>query len=109
MASFMLFAFATIGLTFIMLHGDDPTGFLAEKRGEILGGDDTTRLYKLFTCSQCMGFWSGAFCGILLFSELNLYGLMLVLASGFAGSGLATTYDKVVALIESYTPVSPDE
>jgi len=80
MVSFLLFAFATVGLTFIIVDGSifEPVrGFLERRLPE--------KVYDVFECYQCMGTWCGFICGALAFGFHPLF----IILSGFAGSFLA--------------------
>ena len=80
MVAFLLFALATIGLTFIIVDGSifEPVRRILEKRLP-------EKVYDVFECYQCMGTWCGFICGAMVFG-LNPTFIVL---SGFAGSFLA--------------------
>lgn len=80
MVAFLLFAFATIGLTMIIVDGSifEPVRcFLEKKLPE--------KVYDVFECYQCMGTWCGFICGAMAFGLNPLF----IILSGFAGSFLA--------------------
>jgi hypothetical protein len=52
----------------------------------------------MITCHQCTGFWSGILCGIILVS----WNPFIILACGFAGSGLGLWSDTLLKLVENF-------
>ncbi|MDR0610199.1 MAG: DUF1360 domain-containing protein [Planctomycetaceae bacterium] len=77
MVDFVLFALATVGMTLILVRGTlfQPfRDFLAnraerirsyrEQKGLRSGFTLTEFLLGLISCTQCMGFWCGLFCGV---------------------------------------------
>lgn len=59
---------------------------------------------SIWMCHQCMGFWSGLFCG------LCLEGFVIKsLLYGFAGSFLAPVFQSIMTLIEAKTFVAMQE
>ena len=110
---FTLFAFATIGLTLIIVHGtifENLRSFVAAEAKRIQRHREKkdlparfsffVTLDKILTCTQCAGFWSGLFCGLFLISHesvaidwtsgANLFNrLFMLFCCGTAGSFLA--------------------
>jgi hypothetical protein len=97
--NFILFCFATIGLTNIIVHG--------KVLDEIKVCGRTVRgwLYKwhftkeLSSCYECSGFWAGMICGA-AFVWPNWW---LIPIAGFAGSMLGKTYTDFMFFLESKT------
>jgi hypothetical protein len=56
--SVLLFCLATIGMTHIIVDGSILQWF-RDLMQKVL----PNKLYEVFTCYQCMGFWCGLFCG----------------------------------------------
>ena len=90
---FILFVFGSMGLTHILVDSSlmEPLrkwlrSFLPAKLGEALG------------CHQCIGFWSGLFCGLLITCSP-----LLLLLLGFSGSWFGMVSDTVLSWLESQT------
>jgi hypothetical protein len=80
MTEIILFTFGTIGMTHIIVDGTifEPVRNYIKSRSN---NAFFKILDKIVMCNQCMGFWSGVFCGMLVFK----FGLLLFVA-GCAGS-----------------------
>lgn len=52
---------------------------------------------NLITCHQCTGFWCGLVCGKIILASWNPF---IILACGFAGSGLGLWSDTLLKLVE---------
>jgi len=126
---FLLFCMGSIGLTAILVDGKIFQPFremlernvaMATERFEKMRNRPSVMprtwsgfLLAILTCYQCCGFWSGLFCGLLLtFSywsyphmsiSLYIWGALLELMCGFAGSFLAVIYIKLLDLIHEKT------
>jgi hypothetical protein len=74
---FIIFVFATIGLTHILVDGSlfEPFRNFVQRFGP-------KKLYHLISCYQCLGFWVGLLIGYFLLGG----GLVYTLAGGFTGS-----------------------
>lgn len=76
---FILYVFAVIGLTHIIVDSDMPlVVWLREKGKEILRKFDSqeegkTSWTKLLECYQCCGTWSGFLCGLILLLPSNAW------------------------------------
>ena len=90
---FLLFVFATIGFTNIIVHG---------KIMEVIGIRPWLRSkmkpdhFSVFECYECSGFWCGMIVG------LCLYPWYFILC-GFAGSVLCSTYTDLIYWIRGMT------
>lgn len=97
MASLVLFIFASIGLTFIIVEGkilDEPRKWLKTKL--------SPKVYYLFECYQCSGVWCGGFCGYILLG----HSWQIILASAFAGSFLAYAAAYVLTYLEANSTIT---
>lgn len=126
MIYFLLFCFASVGMTAIIVDGKlfapfrdwliGYSTFLKEKREKYRQKPSFTFVEffeGIVTCYQCCGFWCGLICGLLLtttfpqifvenrphFSILNT--LLMWLCTGAAGSVLADLYVRVIELMFS--------
>lgn len=79
--NFILYCMATIGLTNILLDSN----LFAPVR-DFLQKHLPTKVYEVFECHQCMGFWSGLLTGFILITS-NPFQVFLC---GCAGSFLST-------------------
>lgn len=97
MISFLLFVFASIGLTNILVHGKimDVIGLRCWLK-EHMSSD----WYQLFECYECSGFWAGLFCGVFC-CFAGWYPWWVILLCGFAGSVFSSTYTDVMYLLRS--------
>lgn len=117
MADFLLFCFATVGMTLILVNGSIFQSFrdslnrgvenlqqLREKKGISPSFTLLEFFHSLIHCPQCMGFWSGLFCGLFLLtsdtfalekgSSLLLFNrLFMFFCCGAAGSFLSMFAD----------------
>ncbi len=100
MINFLLFCFATIGMTNIFVDSNlfSPIRNLIQKYL-------WTYVSQIFECHQCMGTWCGFICGYILLSTSPL----LVLMCGCAGSFLASITYLLFELILSHTGSYYDE
>jgi len=122
MVDFLLFAFASIGMTLILVRGTlflPFRNFLAngaerirkrrEKKGLPTRFTLTEFLFGLISCAQCTGFWCGLFCGIFFVTSdtswvwLNSIGprhlfnrILMLFCCGAAGSFLSVIGDIFV-------------
>ena len=97
MATLLLFAFATIGLTNILVHGRI-LDLLMIKGISIRDWMTTPNFSKeLLGCYECTGFWAGMICGS--FFSWHLWWMIPIY--GFAGSVLAQTYTDLMYLLRS--------
>jgi hypothetical protein len=90
---FILFAFAVIGLTNILIEGS-----IFEPLRCVLRKYLPTKVYSVFECPMCMGVWCGWFCGLPY--AHNVWQLLLC---GFAGSCLANSYGHIAMWIPAHT------
>jgi len=111
MLYFILFCFATIGLTSIFVES-----YIFDSFRKWLKDENTisknkivnylnkfkrvkNKLNKIFSCYQCMGFWTGLFNGFVLIS----FNPIIVLCCGFAGSFLAPFSVSLMNYLEAQT------
>lgn len=99
MISFLLYCFATIGLTNIIVD----SSLFAPVRSLIKSWVHSS-VAELFECHQCCGTWCGFICGGFLIS----WNPIIVLMCGFAGSFLASSHYLIVELILSKTDFEVD-
>lgn len=99
MVAFLLFVLSTVGLTNILVHG---------RIMDVIGLRDFARKYLkkidadgVLDCYECMGFWSGLFTGAIFFAHFSWYVIPLVLACGWAGSLLSSTYNEVMYILRA--------
>ena len=93
----LLFCFASIGLTNIIVHGaimDEIWVFGKSLRGWLHNWNFTK---ALSTCYECSGFWAGLVCGTFFFWA-NWW---LIPMAAFAGSMLGKTYTDLMFYLES--------
>lgn len=103
MINFLLFCFATIGMTNIIVDSN-----LFEPIRTWIKNHLHTKISELFECHQCCGTWCGFICGGFLIS----WSLPIVFLCGCAGSFLASTHYLITELILSKTDFQitlPDE
>jgi hypothetical protein len=95
----LLFIFATIGLTNILVHGKilDLIKIRRKTIREWMHFWDWSK--QLFECYECTGFWGGLIAGILVISRDPF----IFISCGFAGSVLSQFYSEIVYLIRSKT------
>jgi hypothetical protein len=93
MVTFLLFVFATIGLTLIIVDGSifEPVRCILEKTLP-------EKVYDVFECYQCMGTWCGFLCGAMAFGLNPVF----IILSGFAGSFLAMFAGLILDKLESH-------
>lgn len=95
----LLFLFAVVGLTDILMNGavldDHHTGLRARLR-RALG-----RYGDVLDCPICTGFWSGIVCALLLFTTNPL----TLLACGCAGAGMMKLHQQATTFLDSHTKV----
>ena len=92
MTNLVIFVLASIGFCNIMIES-----FIMESLRNWIQGRVYPSVYKIFTCYQCMGFWTGLICGLILIS-LNP---LIALCCGFAGSFLSTLAATFLNYLES--------
>lgn len=103
MINFILFCLATIGLASIFVESVIFQPF----RDWLKNSQNDSKyikyikgvLSKIFSCFQCMGFWTGVINGLLLIS----FNPLVVLCCGFAGSFLSPLSATVVNYLEAQT------
>lgn len=95
----LLFIFATIGLTNILVHGKILDLIKIKNRTirEWMHIKDWSK--QLFECYECSGFWGGLIVGVFVVS----YNPFIFISCGFAGSVLSQFYSEIVYLIRSKT------
>lgn len=94
MISFLLFCFAVIGMTNIIVDSN-----LFEPVRDVLKRLLPAYFYQLLECHQCCGTWCGFLCGWLLLSTQ----LPVIFLCGCAGSFLASSHYLLTELILSKT------
>ena len=96
MNTLILFIFATIGLTNIIVHGKilDNIGLRSFLKKNLY-----SEIFELFDCYECTGFWSGVIMGATLISNDPLY----FISCGFAGSVLSQFYSEFIFFLRSKT------
>ena len=106
MISLIIFCFAVIGMTNILVDGSIfgeggliPIRPWLEKKLPLKFPKYGPKIYEMVECHQCMGTWCGFFCGLTLIS----YNPFIIFACGCAGSCLAQTHYLIVELILSKT------
>ena len=101
MAVFLLFATAAVGLTNIIVHGSIFSPVRTWLQRTLKPG-----LYEVFECYQCMGFWCGLLCGIILLHP-PLYFLLYGFSASFLASFLFVIYEFILSKTEF--ELGPDE
>lgn len=96
----VLFAFATIGLSNILVHGKilDVIKIFGKSIRQML--TSSKFLSELLSCYECTGFWSGLMVGFCFFDRHEWYLLFLY---GLAGSVLSQFYSELVFFLRSKT------
>ena len=82
---------ASVGLTWLLKYGtilDRPRRFLVNWKPHFFS--------KLFTCSMCLGFWSGVFVGAAAYVHLGVLSVLVP----FAASGLSWFADTYIEWIQ---------
>jgi hypothetical protein len=99
-SEFLLFVFATIGLTHIIV---DPAAIALPFR---TWADENlpTWLSKMFSCYQCCGAWIGFLMGALLIS----YNPIVIFACGMTGSFLSTWAATYLNYLEAQSIINLD-
>lgn len=127
--NFVLFCFASVGLTTILVHGTIFQSFraaLAERAARIRRRREKKNLPPSFTlieflheligCSQCCGFWCGLFCGFFYLTSDTVWlgyhfwfprflfnRFLMLLCCGLAGSFLAFCFDILAEYVATGT------
>lgn len=122
MIDLLLFAFATIGMTLILVRGSifqpvrntlarsvDRLRRRREKKGYPPSFSLVEFVHELIGCTQCMGFWCGLFCGFFLITSDTFWiwgglsslrylfnRLLMLFCCGAAGSFLASLGDLTI-------------
>jgi len=93
MVELVIFILASAGLTHILVDGEimEPIRVRLEKTL-------TNKIYRVFECHQCAGFWVGIFIGILTFWTLGPVKLLLC---GFMGSWIGMFSSAAIASLDS--------
>lgn len=94
MINFLLYCFATIGLTNIIIDSS-----IFEPFRNFFKLILHEKVYEFFECHQCCGTWCGFLCGYALIS----HNLAVAIMAGFAGSFLASFYYLLRELMISKT------
>lgn len=89
--NFILFAFATIGLTNILVHGAILDHIIIVGRSVRKWMHYWKWSESLFSCYECTGTWAGFFCGGLVISNH----MSIILACGFIG-GLLSAWNNLL-------------
>lgn len=100
MEHFLLFVFAAIGFTLLVVDSyilQDFRNFLKTKLN--------SKIYKVFECYQCMGFWTGIISGAIIIS-LNPF---IIFLCGCAGSFLSMLGGSFLTYLEAITVVSLED
>lgn len=107
MLNFVLFVLATIGLSSILVESVifDPFRQWLKIPNVGLKQFFKSKLSKIFSCFQCMGFWTGLFCGLILVS----FNPFIILCCGFAGSFLSPFASTLINYLEAQTLISMDK
>ncbi len=92
--NFVLFCFATIGMTNIIVDSN-----IFEPIRNWFKDIAPEKIYDLITCHQCCGTWCGFLCGAILLTS-NIW---VILCCGCAGSFLASLNYLITELIISKT------
>ena len=95
MSNLILFTLASIGLTNIMINSVIMAPLRCYLKTKL-----NAKVFEIFECYQCMGFWCGMVCGGLVLSE---HWLAFVLLYGFACSFIANIMFDVHQLILAST------
>jgi hypothetical protein len=98
MEKFLLFLLASVGLTQIIIDSKIMQGF-RDLMKKVL----SEYWYTLFECYMCCGFWTGIFCGTMLYFEATWSGIAFLLCCGFASSLASTVYSAAMNWVESMT------
>lgn len=109
MLNFILFVLSTIGLSSILVESVVFEPFRAwlkttDKNHNLLIYFKP-KLSKIFSCFQCMGFWTGLFCGLILVS----FNPIIILCCGFAGSFLSPFSSTLINYLEAQTLINMDK
>lgn len=111
MINFILFCLSTIGLASILVESvifdpfrkwlKDENAVSKNKIINYLNKFKRVKgkLSKIFSCFQCMGFWTGVLCGLILIS----FNPLIVLCCGFAGSFLSPLSMTFINYLEAQT------
>lgn len=99
---FLIFCLSTIGLTNIIVHGKilDNIGLRPFLKNNL-----HSKIFELFECYECTGFWSGMAMGSVLISSDPFY----FIPCGFAGSVLSSFYSELIFLLRSKTDFVVDD
>lgn len=99
-ANFLLFALGSIGMCHIIVDGK-----IFEWFRELLFKIMPNYLCELFRCYQCMGFWSGLFCGYFILGY-NVHpwwmAVTVTFICGCAGSALSAWAATYLNLLEAH-------
>jgi len=89
MTDILLFAFAVIGLTHIIVDSrifESPREWIKSRDAWIF-----KKATEAIECYQCSGFWCGLFCGLIFVSPASIFvSILWVFLSGCAGSFFST-------------------
>lgn len=102
MSDLLLFVFAVIGMTHIIVDSDMPIVVWIREKASWLLSYIPGNWAKIFSCYQCCGTWCGFFCGFFLISQ-NPWTVFL---SGCAGSFVAQLGVRYLDYLEASTLVS---
>lgn len=83
----LLYVPASIGLTALMIES-----YALQWLRDFFKKRLPPNIYKVFECHQCMGFWTGALCGLILVS----FNFFVILACGWSISFLSPAAEKLM-------------
>lgn len=94
MVNFLIFVFAVIGMTSIIIEGS-----IFSSIRDILREHLPPKVYEIFECHQCLGFYCGLLCGWIMLTN----NILVIFLLGCAGSYFANLSSWIMLAIESYT------
>jgi hypothetical protein len=94
----LFFLLASVGLTQIIIDSKIMEG-VRNYMKKVL----SEYWYTLFECYMCCGFWSGVFCGLVMFFDCTWSGAGVILLAGFAGSLASTFYSALMNIMDGLT------
>jgi Na+/H+ antiporter NhaC len=90
MSQLLLFVMATCGFTYIMTDSN-----IMEPVRDWLEKQIPPKAFEVFTCHQCMGFWTGLICGWTLLGGTFAAAIM----GGFASSFVSLFFGRVATAL----------
>lgn len=100
MINLVLFLLGVVGLTMILVD----SSIMAPIR-DLLQKILPEKIYKVFQCYQCMGFWSGIIGGVIL---IDLHPL-IVFMCGCAGSAASSFWATYLNYLEAQSFINLDD